>query len=187
MIARLIDLKTFLDIASDTDDVLLTSLLERAEQYVQTRCNRLFEQELVTDKFVGEGDDYHSLQSPPAEFGSYGTTTWIKINDVIVDEDSFVFDEKTGIVTLKFSRFTVNVNCEIKYTGGYATIPGDMIQAVIEIAAMMFNANKTATSGVKSESMGDISVTYSEGFLKGLVMGSPQTEQVLKMYEVVNL
>jgi hypothetical protein len=46
----------------------------------------------------------------------------------------------------------------IEYTAGYATVPDDIEQACIEIAAMMYR-DRRRDSGLASESLGDYSYT----------------------------
>lgn len=48
----------------------------------------------------------------------------------------------------------------VEYTAGYATVPDDIEQACIEVAAMMYR-DRRRDSGLASESLGDYSYTRS--------------------------
>lgn len=66
----------------------------------------------------------------------------------------YSIDEETGIIHGSFqSRYR---SVLVDYTGGYATIPYDVVQATLTVAARFFR-DRTRDSGISSESLGGYS------------------------------
>lgn len=66
----------------------------------------------------------------------------------------YSIDEETGIIHGSFqSRYR---SVLVDYTGGYATIPYDIVQATLTVAARFFR-DRTRDSGISSESIGGYS------------------------------
>lgn len=181
-LATLAQAKEFLGITGTDQDALITRLLDAATQYLETQTGRTLAQTTLTEYYDGDGDRTLFVASPPASFENYGVDTYLKIDDVQIDEDAFVVHSGEGRIVLDsavFSRGDKNV--EVKYKGGFATVPADLVQATIELAGAMLKRGRSA--GVKSESIGDYSVTYSDVNAAGGGL-SPTIDSVVSHYRL---
>lgn len=165
MLTTVAKFKEFYGIVGSDDDSAITRLIESASSYLQNECGRIFAQGIRTEFFDGDGSNAFFLKNLPISFPDYGTgnddKTFIKINGELVAESDFYFHSGTGEVGMEFKNFIRGKkNIEIAYLGGYSPIPYDLEQACIELAGTMYKRDKS--SGISSESVGDVSVSYSD-------------------------
>lgn len=175
------EVKAVLKTTSTTDDALLDEVVKRAQAYFETATGRKFERDTFTQKFLGEGQTEVFLKNYPVAFTDFSTTNFVKIGDTKQDEDNLYVEEDTGRVVLLASKFSNKVACEVKYLGGFASglVPEDVKQAIIEIAVSFYH--KTASQGVSSQSMGDISEAYFKDTL------NDSARRIIDLYRSVNV
>tara|TARA_R110000868_G_scaffold234542_2_gene488252 strand:- start:229 stop:816 length:588 start_codon:yes stop_codon:yes gene_type:complete len=152
-------------ISGSADDSRLELFINMATEYIETYCDRRFKQTTYTDEVIsGAGSNELVLRNWPV----IGSVTLGKRNVVdneeswdAVDADDFWIDEEGGTVTgvTVFRKGTDNYR--VTYSGGYATIPYDLQYACASIVAQFWNRKQA--NGLKSESLGDHSVTFDVG------------------------
>jgi len=174
--------KTFLGISDNSKDELLKLLINVSTDYIESQTGRRFAEKVNTNElYDGTGTEQLNLKSFPVltftklEYNSSNnnTSNWQEINatDYWVDND-------TGIIT-KLGRFTdfddgLHTKEELSetifykgkskyratYTSGYNVVPYDIQFACMQIVGLMMNSR--TGSGIKSESLGDHSITYQD-------------------------
>ena len=163
------DIEEALEITAGTKTSLITNLINRATDLIESYCDRRFISTAYTNE-VYDGMGAHtivlkqfpvtaisSLQYRNAYFPEF-TSNWTTI-------DSSYYDYKSsGIVyyTMKFSNSVLHYR--ISYTAGYTTIPNDLAQACIELVSYFMA--QTKDKGMQSERLGDYSYTRAQTTLK---------------------
>ena len=147
--------KTYLGIdpGYTADDTLLAALVTSASDYISTATGRLFGATSKVDTFDGDGSATHLCKYWPVA----SVTTLVVDGSAItaratVTGNGFVLDG--DYVRLCGYTYTVGVqNCVLTYSAG-VTIPTDIAQAAIELAAYRYKskdrisiANKSIPSG----------------------------------------
>lgn len=156
MLCQLQDVKTYLGITVATTDNVLTALVQNASAFIESYCNRVFEQTAYVETRNGNGADRIFVRAPPIisitsvtvdnvtipaapDTISYGYVndedmvylrTGTRLTPVVVQAGSY-----TG-VPVTFRRGVQNV--VLTYSGGYSIIPLDVNQACIELVALKF-------------------------------------------------
>ena len=172
------DIKIFLGIIDTGSDALLDVLAIRSCAMIESFCNRKFEKDSFAERFCGDGSSKFYAQNLPLEFGA---TEKIEIEDEddILEADVHAFVD-SGIIKLKNRVLTLDSLCTVTYKGGFETVPEDVKHATVEIAALLFNRNKS--TGIKSESDGPVSVTYDDSGISEL----PAVSAVIEFYRIPN-
>jgi len=163
----------------DVDAALLAALISAASVAVQQYCGRKFTSTLYTDLYDGDGQDTLVLNEYPV--AALALTSIKTIADDDTKTTIAVTDYRyttAGVVRLKYTTFPVGFqNIEVIYTGGYATIPSDLQEAVVQVATKLY-ADGAHDPQVAIERLGDYSVQRmmwsSEGFggtIKHLLAG----------------
>lgn len=198
------DTKTFLGITDNSKDAILTMMINMATDYIESQTGRRFVSTAHADEeFDGTGTQQLPLKAYPVL-----TFTQLQVNNSsnnveswsTIDATNYWVDETTGIIT-KTDSFTdfVDTNDEealsdtpfqrgknryrATYTSGYSIIPYDLQFACMSIVGQLFNTKSGA--GIKSESLGDHSVTYQDitevnGGMRGGIL-----EDVLSKYREI--
>ena len=149
-------------------DTELARLIPAVQEWLQHECARKFEQATVTEYYSGRTwrelimvarppivsitnlwDDPLRVYATPLALSSY-------VVPAVDSEDS-----KAGLVRLDGRTFTDGIqNIKITYVGGYATIPTDLEQAVIEMVWASREKGLHNLVGVRSRSVADGNVQY---------------------------
>lgn len=154
--------KDFLGITDSSKDDLLEILINQATDYIENECNRRFESTVYTEQeYSGRGIKTIQLDEFPVI-----TFTLLEVNNNTdntdnwseIDTDNYWVEEDTGILTKTTNYAKGNKNYRATYTAGFTTIPHDLQFACMMLVSETFNKRKAM--GVKSESLGDHSLTF---------------------------
>jgi len=156
--------KTFLGISTHEKDELLKMLINMSTDFIETKCGRRFASTVYTDsKYNGTGNNELVLtQFPVISFTSLYRNTSCDNSDnwELIDSSDYWIDLSSGVIS-KTSIFSKGVqNYKVTYTGGYATIPYDLQYSCMTFVSDFLTKGKS--SGIKSESLGDHSITFED-------------------------
>ncbi len=201
------DFKTFLGITDNTKDELLKMLINFSSDYIETETGRTFKSTSYTnEEYDGTGTEELRLKNfPILSFtklevnnnydNSDSWDSWSEIN-----ANNYWVDKENGIITRTndFLDFEEGMNNEealseirfykgkfkyrATYVAGFDTIPYDIQFACMILAEEMYK-NRGNTNGIRSESLGDHSITY-----KTIAeMQNPMIDRVLSKYRDIPL
>jgi hypothetical protein len=199
--------KVFLGINDNSKDELLKMLINISTDYIESQTGRRFVSAVHTqEKYDGTGNQQLKLNAFPiitftlleVNNASDNSSSWntISSSDYWVDSDTGIitrtstfldFDESVdGEETLSETIFDRGKNkYRATYISGYFTIPYDLQFACMTLVGQLLNTK--AGSGIKSESLGDHSITYQDiteltGGVKGGIL-----EDILSKYRDIPL
>jgi hypothetical protein len=148
MLTTLENLKTYLGDPKD-QDVLLTRLAEAASSYFETLTGRKFAAAEYAETQVGTGTDVIIPKHYPVNEVSALTINGEPIGASIDGRSGHYLVD--SVIHLRGYRAAPGALVAVTYTAGYQTIPADVEQAVIEIAALR-HKSRTLKSGEDSGS-----------------------------------
>lgn len=157
-LASLSDLKAYLAITHNNDDALLSRLLLAASKWFESQIGRNVASALYTDTKSGNGSRVMVLDHYPVSAVSSVTINGTPITEATTyDASGWMLDH--GTVKLRGYTFTAGtLNVVISYTAGEPSIPNDIQQAVIEVAADRYKARTRI--GEVSKSIAGESVSF---------------------------
>ncbi len=131
-------LRSWLNLTGEKDDVLLASLVTAASAFAENWMTRLILSASYVETLDGNASDRMILKQYPIT----------AVSSVIVDGYSlpvstaynvagYQFDD-IGIYLIGYQFTRARRNVQISYTAGYASVPLDLEQAVIEICAQRY-------------------------------------------------
>lgn len=178
--------KDYLEISGTTYDTLLTSLITRVCAWIEGYCDRVFDSTVYTDEIYSGGKKFLFLKKYPVsaitkikyKSGSNSNPTWTAFT---VDDYDLIDNRKLrraggwapGVNTVWPQG--VN-NIRVSYTAGYTTLPSDLEQLIIELAAKKFNQRKS--DGMSSEGVEGVNINWTRAL-------SPEQKLVLNKYKKV--
>lgn len=155
------DVRTFRGLPAGQDEALLTSLCEAASAFVLKFIGRTgFAIEQVTETYNGTGTRMVLLRHRPVT-----AVSAMKINGVTIPasngySQNGYYLEHNGAVCLRGYRFDRDQgNVDITYSHGYASVPADVKQIVVEMVAMKYE--RRTRLGVSSKSIGQETISYA--------------------------
>lgn len=173
------------------DDALLTVLLDAASTIVERYCNRKFLSTAYTETRSGNGMRFLLVNNPPmtaftniAVVDDDGTSTDYASTNFRYNEEGLIRPDPEG----DLERFPLGFqNLVVTYTGGFATIPEDVQEAVIQVAVALAATRGLLSAGtdpsMKSETLGDYSYTRGDmGGANGFSLFDNVTRQTLAGY-----
>ena len=176
-------------ITDATRDAALNALIASVSADVAAHCGRVFESGSATEYRNGRGMTgiYVSRLPVTAVTSVHESVSVPRVYDattLLVAGTDYDYDDATG----KFYRMSGAAwqdgekAVKIVYTGGYATIPPDLEQAVIEIIRAKYEKG----IGGQYHLTG---VTSVEGNLNGIVFQDwpPQSREVIERYRMTHL
>jgi uncharacterized phiE125 gp8 family phage protein len=149
--------KTYLGNTKTTDDDLFARLVVAASKYFEQQANRTITLTTYTESFYGIGGSVVVTKQYPIVAVSAVTVDGVAIPACVVATDYGYRVTGNGIV-LRGYEFTEGAFIELAYTAGYADVPADVEQAVIELTADRYKYRQR--QGKTSESMGGESASY---------------------------
>jgi hypothetical protein len=138
-------------------DALLANLIARATKEIQTFLHRVGFQNTYTEFKDGRHSDrIHVVERPIVSVTSLHDSleqTWDATTEIAAAD--FLIDKVAGRIAKKYGVpfFDGFQNVRAVYVGGWATVPGDVEQACIDLASMKWEARQTLT--VSSRTIGD--------------------------------
>jgi len=190
MIVSLSLLRSYLGIVGSEFDTQLEQSAMAAQGMLETLCGRKFEQATYEESFRGLCDDPYFIRNFPASFPSLGSDFssdfYIYVNGNFLESyDDFLLMDEFGELELVNRIFCDRMIHKIKYRGGFAVVPAEIKQAILEGAKILFETSKNA--GIASESMGDVSVSYLGGDAGTRLQTLPSWINVSELYCVVRV
>lgn len=160
--------KTQLGITDTSQDTFLEQLVNRSYKILEIYCGRKMKAADYTEYLDGPDDESRDTllldQFPINSVASlYDDLDRAFGSETLVAATDYVIYKERGIVKLfrNESAFQKGIqNIKITYNAGYATIPGDLEDACIQMVEFMFN--RARTSGFDAASLGGKSETYDK-------------------------
>jgi len=161
-------LKTFLKISGSTEDTLLDSICDRTNALIKSYIGRNLVSQTYTEYYDGNGTPRLILRNYPViTLTSINIDTnreWESVTAVDITED-VLLENSSGIIRLWNNGgifYTGRANVKVVYSAGYATMPYDLVDAAILIAAHSYKRHyQDQRIGLQSETIGDRTMTYS--------------------------
>lgn len=150
------------NIADDKDDALLTRLVNAASNVITSYCGRSFESTTYTSEmYDGTGTSVLTLKNFPIislasvlESGSSLTTG----TDPATGVDVIIYADTGQLVRPYYRWLEWRAWYSVTYTAGYATVPASIVQACLDIAALMLREKEHV--GLAQKTSGTQTVTY---------------------------
>jgi len=155
-LATLAALKEYLELTGTAHDARLTALLTRSDEFVKKFTKRVLEVpgSDVTEFYDGNFTDAIFLREFPIVSVTsvhddtarvFGADTLIAAADYVVVKDPGYIRYLYGLRFVKGAQ-----NVQVKYKGGYSTIPKDIEMASIYAAAFWFEERKNIELGSRN-------------------------------------
>ena len=176
------DVIRYLGITDTDDDALIGDLIDSVEDLVEGYVDwEIFGGEAkYTEYHHGKSEKSIVLKRWPVVSVSalYDDLDRDFTDSTKVDEDDYVVDTKTGIVSLDGDLIFSNGNLNVKvvYTAGFETLPKSVEQVRREEVARIYHRAKQGGSGIKAERQGPYNVTWDMEAL------SKQSKLILNKY-----
>lgn len=173
---NLLDKKGVTDEETHSLELIINGLSQEFENY----CDRIFKRANYIEYIDGDGSQYlYPVNYPLVSVSSiYDDSDWVYgANTLITATEYGIID---GVyVAMKSGYFSLGTkNIKITYSGGYTTIPADLILAATLESAKMFKNRKDIN--VVSRSISDGSINFEPtSFL-------PAVKQILDRYKRVS-
>ena len=176
------DVKAYLDI-KETEvekDALIDSLIISSQAFIDEYCNRVFDEDEVTEYHDGGSSRIFLNRFPIASTPAIQIwDSWDRAYDSVdlIDSDDYFVDSENGIIKFDYTVGGSPGAVKVVYTGGFATIPTPISQACIELVARKIKEGPSGGLGVPSRALpGGGNVTY---VIDALL---PQTKVALDTY-----
>ena len=168
-LTTLLDVKESLGIAAGNTakDNLLKRKINQATEMIEGYCGLAYNHHFVSDTFTteefdGSGGNQLILRMRPVTTLSsfqYRTTTVNESDWDDVESELYFLDSAAGVIDLLFTQ-TNNFNrYRVTYTAGYTTIPSDLSEACVTLAAYLAENSSSGTS-VKRKQEGRREIEY---------------------------
>jgi len=190
-LVTLANLKEVLGITTSDDDELLTNIINRVTDIIESYCNgRRFASTVHTqEEYNGTGTKLINARHFPITAvtsyqennGTPGTADWDDLqSDYVKYIDTgqgpgqffYAYGFERGVSNYRFS-----------YTAGYTTIPNDLEEACIQLATWIYNNRKS--KGMKSETLGDRSYTREDR--TGNIIEDLGIDLILEKYRIPSI
>lgn len=173
-IITLTEFKTYLGITSSTQDAALTTLVNATNSYVETYCNRKFDETEYEELYDGPGTNALCLKHLPVvsidEILVYDTEVTLRTE--VGGEGYYYRDLASGVIMNDYLWDRGRGIITVTYTAGYSDdaeqgeevhipFPGDLKFAALELGAFFRNTQKKA--GILSENLGSYSYRVASG------------------------
>jgi uncharacterized phiE125 gp8 family phage protein len=142
-------------------DALLERLIAGVSAQFEAETGRSIASAQRTEIRSGTGRTTIVLEHYPVT-----AVTSVKVNGVVIPKQTVIgdsgwllLDSRIALVGYTFTEGLGNV--EVVYTAGFATVPGDIGQAVVKMVALQFRDQKSV--GLQSRSLSGDGVSYSDG------------------------
>lgn len=157
-LCTLADAKAYLGISGSANDALLARLITAASNWFESSVNYTIPLRLYTDVRNGDGGTSYGLRQPnPVELRSVSVDGAPVSQSLSSSAPGWALVD--GRVLLNGQAFTAGLgNVSIQYTAGFAVVPGDIQQAVIEMVGLKYKDRLHL--GKSTESMSGMAVSY---------------------------
>ncbi len=152
------DLKALLSIRHGEDDALLLRLVGAASEWFEKQAGRT----ILSTEYVETQDGSGSTAIAPKMYPVISVTDVVISGETVTESTGYGVDgwyQHGDLVRLRGRAFTAGEgNVEITYEAGYAVVPSDVNQAVLEVAGLMYRERDRY--GQQSKTMGGESVAF---------------------------
>jgi hypothetical protein len=139
-LATVDDLKKLLAVQHSDDDEMLSRIVDSASEFFESQCGRTILAADYTDIQDGHGGNAIA----PVEYPVISVTS-LTVNGEVVPESTAYGVEgwflRGDVVRLRGSTYRFcegDGNIELVYRAGFETVPPDVVQAVLELGALMY-------------------------------------------------
>ena len=163
MLVSLAKLKSYLQITDNTNDTLLSSLIDQASVFIESYIGRKLEAQDYDVRMDGHGEnEFLFSQYPVNGLTDFKYNTWSIWTPVWEDysADDYFLDSETGIFSLTFGIHKGIKNIRIVCNAGYEAIPEDLQRACMQIATYYYSQAGKTTSQVKRERVDGAEIEY---------------------------
>lgn len=150
-------LKTWLGEESDKNDVLLARIVSAASRFIESYCQRHFGQDTYTEYHDGTDCETLTLREWPiisvtSVFEGGGTVSLVCGEDpyAATTPEIVIYKEEGKLVRPFSSFFGYRRFYKVVYVAGYATIPADLVDACLNVAALMLREKDRIGIAAKS-------------------------------------
>lgn len=164
-IITLTELKTHLKISGTSKDAELQPVLDTALKYIETYCDRIFDEDEYEEIMDGTGTNALVLANRPV---TDITSIYVYDEEILEREDNqsegyYYKNLASGIIFNTFPWARCRGCITVSYTAGYddETMPADLKFAACEVASFFYNTK--AKAGILSESLGSYSYRLATG------------------------
>jgi len=203
-LVTLTEVKSYLDINSNTYDAKLSNVIVYASGLIESYCSRSFASANVSYEYQDGGKPYVFVNNPPINniwsIAEYDGTQYVPLVDPPVDGGlpnvaanansvvGYTYDSLSGKVWKGFnSQFSSSINStdafkaysrgiRISYNGGYSTIPNDLKLCCLAIIKDLHKGMDAQITRFDREQIQQM--PYSAGF-------PPHIRRVLDLYRLV--
>lgn len=142
-------------------DDLLESLIKRASASIESYCRREFDAQDITEEFKGTGSkEYVPAQYPINSISKLSVRTGLIGQDSWREISSNLYNHNGNVVMYSGTFSDKPRMYKLEYNAGYSTIPDDIKQATIDLVGFFYITRQGR--GIKSEKIGDYSVTFAD-------------------------
>lgn len=175
------DLKNYMGIDTPIYDEKLTMIVNAMTDYIESRCGRRFKSTAYIEYVNGDDSDALQMKQYPItaiasveeNSNTDNTGNWATLSST--EYFNIGTDLDAGIIRKTCKTFKGTANYRVTYTAGYITLPSDLKYACYMLASEAFNRSRSA--GVKSESLGDHSITF-----ESISMENDNVEKIIQKY-----
>lgn len=163
--------------AATAEESEVDRLINAASYFANDFCHRNLKSRAYSgtdEECFYDGDNTHTLllRHPPvtAIASLYIDTERAYGSDSLVASSDYSVNRNTGIVTLDADIFAAGPrSVKIAYTGGYTTIPWDLVQAVKELVQFYYGRQNAKRVGVRSVGTQGESTSYESDVPKAVL------------------
>lgn len=162
-LATLAQVKEYIGNSADnTDDALLTRLLDASAELLERSCNRVFASASYTETRDGNGQSFMVFANRPIT-----AVSSVSVNGTAVPQSTstasggWVLASQWKIALRGAYAFTEGVqNVAVTYTAGYATIPADITQACCVLTSLAYKERDRM--GIDAKTVGGENISFSK-------------------------
>ena len=183
-ITSLAEVKTYLKITATTYDSFLSSLIEIAQDKIQTYCNRKIVKTLVTGELHdGDGTSKVFLDYAPiySVVSLYDDPERDYTSGTLISSSDYLNYSRAGYLELIDSNFNQDLqNIKVTYYAGWDIVPRAIAQVALEMVARIYNES--------NQGKGELDITSRADGTKSISLVdkefSPQHKIVLDSYRI---
>lgn len=171
------NVKEFLQLTTTGLDALIENLIIRGDSQIKKFTDRELEESTLTQQYDGTVENGGVLN-----LDEFPVTSITTVHDdislvfdasTLIPDTDYVFEAKPGILRLTPLASTLRPfrdprqfnegvqNIKVVYVAGFATIPGDLEQAAIELVAFRIVMADTNGGMIKSKRLADFQISYA--------------------------
>lgn len=159
----LAEAKLWLNITTINSDTLISSLITSASAYIDNWTGRTFSTATKTFSVNGNGSPIMMVKYYPITAVSAVSVDGVSYSASNGTSAGYLFDDTTVyLIGAQFNKGIQNVT--ITLTHGYATIPADIKQVVIELVGK--KVKETDRIGIQSKNLAGETITFDISDLK---------------------